>query len=107
MKFYKKFENFVTNTTAKKNSWKTNLLKRTDKNVRHQFSCLIKDFSYLTARTLFFVNIWSQKWNQTGEVTLLQERYLTTKWRGVIASMAFSCVTLLTSNLSFPFEQSF
>ena len=64
--FAKKFDNFVTNPT-----------KRIDEKVilllRYQFSCYIKNFSYSKARILFLVNIWSQKWHQTREVTLFQK----------------------------------
>ena len=78
-----KINNYVTNPTTKRISWKPKLLKRIDKKVtlllRYQFSCFIKDFSYSKARILFFVNIWSQKWHQTREVTLFQERYRITK----------------------------
>ena len=60
-------------------SWKSKLLKRIDIKVtlllRYQLSCFIKGFSYSETRILFFVNIWSQKWHQTREVTLFQERY--------------------------------
>ena len=64
-------------------SWKSKLLKKIDKKVilllRYQFSCFIKDFSYSEAGILFFVNIWGQKWHQTKEVTIFQERYRITK----------------------------
>ena len=66
--------------------------------LRYQFSHFIKDFSYSKARIPCFVNIWRQKWYQTREVTLFQERYRITKYWGVIVSMAFRCVTLLNSN---------
>ena len=73
-----KIDNYVTNPTTTKISWKSKLLKTIDKKsllLRYQFSCFIKDFSYSKATILFFVNIWSQKWHQTREVTLFQERY--------------------------------
>ena len=64
--FAKKFDNFVTNPTKRIDEKVTLLL-------RYQFSCYIKNFSYSKARILFLVNIWSQKWHQTREVTLFRK----------------------------------
>ena len=83
MKFCKKFDNHVINPTPKIFSWKSKLLNGIDKKVTlllsYQFSCFIKDFSYSKVKILFFVNIWSQKWHQTREAILFQERYRITK----------------------------
>ena len=102
--FGKKFDNYVTDPTTKKNHKNQSyILKRIDRKVtlliRYQFSCFIKDSSHSEARILFFINIWCQQCHQTREVTLFKERYRITKERGVIVSRAFRCATLLTSNL--------
>ena len=67
-----------------------NLDKKVTLLLRYQFFCFIKDFSYSKSRILFFVNIWSQKWHQTREVTRCNFVY-----------DFFRCVTLFTSNLCF------
>ena len=82
--FGKKFDNYVTDSTTKKNHENQSyMLKRIDRKVtlliRYQFSCFIKDFSYSEARILLFINIWSQQCHQTREVTLFKEKYRITK----------------------------
>ena len=87
MKFYKKIDNYVTNSTTKINWWKSKLLKRIDERVTLLLRYQKQEY------------FWSQKWHKTREVTLFQERYRITKQQHVIVSMAFTCVTLLTSDL--------